>query len=218
MVRAVLFDFDGLLLDTEYPEFRSWHEVFASHGFTLAQETWVAHTGTGATLNSFSPYEILEHKLGRVIDRDAIRRARRQRVSELMDAETLLPGVEARMQEAVRLGLKVAIVSSSPRQWIEGYLDRFGLNDAFDAILSADDVTNTKPDPELYLAALTRLGLRAEEAIVFEDAPHGIASAKGAGLYCIAVPNRLTSLCNLDRADRVIASLSALTLQELLSP
>ena len=218
MIQAVLFDFDGLLLDTEYPEFQSWREVFISHGLALTHETWVAQTGRGATLNSFSPYEALEQNLGCTIDRDAIRTARRRRFSELMEAEALLPGVEARIQEARRLGMKVAIVSSSPREWIERYLCRFGLTDTFDAILCADDVTNTKPDPELYLAALTKLGLRAEQAIVFEDSPNGIASAKEAGLYCIAVPNRLTSLCNLDRADLVVESLENVTIAELLLP
>jgi len=216
MIRAVLFDFDGLLLDTEYPEFLSWREVFAAHGCVLAPETWVQHTGKGATLNSFSPYEALEQNLGRTINRDAIRAARRQRFSELMEAETLLPGVEPRLLEARQLGMKVAIVSSSPRDWIERYLSRFGMIDAFDAILSADDVTQPKPDPELYLSAITKLGVRAEQAIVFEDSPNGIASAKEAGLYCVAVPNRLTSLCNLDRADLVVQSLSAITIRVLL--
>ena len=216
MIRAILFDFDGLVLDTEYPEYLAWREVFAAHDSLLAPEMWVMNTGKGATLNSFSPYEALEQNLGRTIDRDAIRRARRQRFAELMEGEALLPGVEARLREARQFGMKVAIVSSSPREWIEKYLSRFGLIDAFDAILCADDVTNTKPDPELYLAALTKLGVRAEQAIVFEDSPNGIASAKDAGLYCVAVPNRLTSLCNLDRADLVVPSLSAITIRALL--
>lgn len=216
MIRAVLFDFDGLMLDTEYPEYLAWREVFAAHDCVLAPETWVLHTGKGATLNSFSPYEALEQNLGRTIDRDAIRTSRRQRFAELMEAEALLPGVEARMQEARLFGMRIAIVSSSPREWIEKHLSRFGLIGAFDAILSADDVTNTKPDPELYLAALTKLGVRAEQAMVFEDSPNGIASAKDAGLYCVAVPNRLTNLCNLDRADLVVQSLSAITIRVLL--
>lgn len=215
MIQVVLFDFDGLLLDTEYPEYLSWQETFDGHGFALALETWVAHAGKGPTLNAFSPYEALEQRLGRAIDRDAVRAIRRKRFAELMEAETLLPGVDARLSEARQLGMMVAIVSSSPRTWIEAYLARFGLISAFDAILTSDDVTNTKPDPELYIAALTRMGVRADQSIVFEDSPNGIAAAKAAGLYCIAVPNRLTRYCSLDRADLIVPSLGAVTLQQL---
>lgn len=216
MVRAVLFDFDGLLLDTEYPEFLSWKEVFDEHGCLLVLETWVRHTGKGAGVNPFSPYDALEEQLGRRIDRDAIRTARRRRFSELMEAETLLIGAEARLNEARRLGLKTAVVSSSPREWIERYLTRFGITDSFDGILCSDDVTHTKPDPELYLAALRIFGLCAEEAIAFEDSAHGIAAAKLADIYCVAVPNRLTQHSNLNEADIVIESLAAMTMEELL--
>lgn len=216
-VRAILFDFDGLLLDTEHPEFLSWHEVFAAHGCALAPEIWAAHTGKGAGAIPFSPYEALEQALGRKIDRDAVRTARRRRFAELMELETLQPGAEARLAEARRLGMKVAIVSSSPRNWITGYLAKFGLADAFDAILCADDVAHTKPDPELYLAALAKLGVRAGEAIAFEDSANGIAAAKQAGIFCVAVPNPLTRHSDLSRADVILGSLAEITLRGLLT-
>ena len=216
-MRAVLFDFDGLLLDTEYPDFLSWHEMFAAHGCVLALETWAVHTGSGAEAIPYSPYEALEHALGCAIDQDAIRAARRRRFAELMEAETLLPGVVERLQEAGKLGLTVAIVSSSPREWIEGYLARFGLTGAFDAILSADDVTYTKPHPELYLAALSRLEIGAHEAVVFEDFANGIASAREAGIYCIAVPNALTRFTDLSHAALDGGSLEQVSLREHLA-
>src|SRR5438045_557949 len=104
MIQAVLFDFDGLILDTEYPEYLSWKEIFETHGCSLAPETWVAHTGKGASTHPFSPYEALETLLGRSTDRDAIRTIRRKRFAELMATQGLLPGVEAMLQEARELG------------------------------------------------------------------------------------------------------------------
>ena len=215
MFQTVLFDFDGLILDTECPEFLSWQEIFDRHGLVLPLETWVAHTGKGAGSDSFSPYEALETLLGRPIDRDAIRTDRRKRFAELMTDETLLPGVEARLQEARQLGWRVGLVSSSPREWVTGYLTRFRLNTAFDALFCGDEVRRTKPDPELYLKALAYFGIHANQAVVLEDSINGIAAAKAAGLYCVAVPNALTRHSCLDQADLIVKSLADITLQEL---
>jgi HAD superfamily hydrolase (TIGR01509 family) len=216
MIRAVFFDFDGLVLDTAYPEFLSWQETFQEHGCSLALETWVAHTGTGASNIGFSPYEALEALLERKIDREVIRAARRQRFAALMATERILPGVEARLREARELGLNVAVVSSSSREWVTGYLDRFGLVSAFDATFCADDVRRTKPDPELYLLALAALGVGAEQAFVLEDSANGVAAAKQAGIFCIAIPNRLTRHSCLDQADLIVHSLAEVTLRQLM--
>jgi HAD superfamily hydrolase (TIGR01509 family) len=213
--QAVLFDFDGLILDTECPEFISWQEIFDRHGLALPLETWVAHTGKGAGVGSFSPSEALETLLGRPIDRDAIRVGRRKRFAELMRDEALLPGVEDRLQEARHLGWKVGLVSSSPREWVTSYLTPFGLTDAFDALFCGDEVSRTKPDPELYLKALSYFSLHANQAVVLEDSINGIAAAKAAGLYCVAVPNALTRHSRLDQADLIVNSLADITLQEL---
>ena len=215
MIQAVLFDFDGLILDTEWPEFLAWREVFDRHGCVLALETWVAHTGKGAGNSSFSPYEALEPLLGRPIERDAIRTGRRKRFAELMLDETLLPGVEDRLQEARQLGWKVGLVSSSPREWITNYLTRFGLNAAFDALFCGDEVRCAKPDPELYLKALSYFDLRPDQAVVLEDSANGIAAAKAAGLFCVAVPNTVTRHSCLDQADLIVNSLADVTLQDL---
>jgi HAD superfamily hydrolase (TIGR01509 family) len=215
MIQAVLFDFDGLILDTEFPEFLSWKEIFDRHGCVLEQEIWVAHLGRGAGQGLFSPYEELEMLLGRTIERDVIRAGRRKRFAELMMEETLLPGVEARLQEARKRGWKIGIVSSSPREWVANYLSRFGLTAAFDALFCGDEVRRTKPDPELYLEALAYFGITAQQAIALEDSVNGIAAAKAAGLFCVAVPNRLTRLCCLDAADLLVNSLAEVTLQEL---
>jgi beta-phosphoglucomutase-like phosphatase (HAD superfamily) len=118
---------------------------------------------------------------------------------------------------AAALGLKLAVASSSRHDWVDAYLSRLGLLDRFDAILCADDVTRTKPDPELYAAAVYRLGVETAAAIAIEDSPNGLRAARAAGLFCVATPNPMTALLPLDEADVVVASLSDLPLPELLA-
>jgi HAD superfamily hydrolase (TIGR01509 family) len=215
VIQAVLFDFDGLILDTEYPEFLAWQEVFDSHGCVLAPETWVAHIGRGAGQSTFSPYEALETLLGHPIERDTIRTARRKRFAELMVDQPLLPGVEARLQEARQRGYSVGVVSSSPRKWIMDYLTRFGLSSDFDALFCGDEVGHTKPHPELYHTALSFFDVRPDQAVALEDSANGIAAAKAAGIFCLAVPNPLTRHSCLDQADLIVDSLADITLLEL---
>ena len=216
MIRAVFFDFDGLILDTEYPHFLSWKEVFEEHGCVLSLQTWAEHTGKGTQNNPFSPYDLLDTLRGRQLDQNIIRTMRRKRFAELMAAQQLLPGVEALLQEANQLSLKVGLVSSSPREWITGYLARFGLTVSFDVILCGDDVRVPKPDPELYLKALSALEIQPDQALALEDSAHGVAAAKSAGLFCVAVPNQVTCISCFDHADLTLSSLAEITFQELL--
>ena len=216
MIRALLFDFDGLILDTVVPEFLSWKHVFDNHGFPLTPERWVEHTDSGASHASFSPYDTLEALLGTPIDRDTIRTMRRMRFAELMAVNELLPGVESRLREARESGMKVGLVTNSRREWIEDYLVRFALIPRFDAIVTADAAINTKPDPELYLTALSLFGVEAEEALALEDSSNGITAAKAAGIFCVAVPNQVTRLSRLENADLILSSLADRTLRELL--
>ncbi|RLE39516.1 HAD family hydrolase, partial [Candidatus Acetothermia bacterium] len=146
----------------------------------------------------------------------ALHARQRAREQELIESEEVLPGVVDRLQEAKRMGLKLAVASSSPRSWVHGHLSRLGLLKEFDCIRCGDEVREAKPAPDLFLAALSCLGLKPEEAIVFEDAPHGVAAAKRAGIFCVAVPNALTRALGFDHADLTVESLAAITLAELL--
>lgn len=217
MIQALFFDFDGLMLDTEYPHFLSWQEIYEAHGCSLSLQTWVEHTGKGTQNTAFSPYEALDTLLGRPLDHNAIRKTRRKRFAELMAAEQLLPGVAALLQEARQADLKIGLVSSSPREWIMGYLTCFELTAAFDVILCGDDVCVPKPDPELYLKALAAFELQPDQAVALEDSSHGVAAARSAGLFCVAVPNRVTCISCFDHADLLLSSLAETTLPELLS-
>jgi HAD superfamily hydrolase (TIGR01509 family) len=213
LIRALIFDFDGLILDTEGPEFQSWIEIYQYHGARLEFAVWAATIGTAST---FDAYAELERQVGRPLDRAAIRAHRRQRNEELFAAEAVRPGVLDYVREARERGLGLAVASSSPRSWVGGHLERLGIINHFDHLRCADDVQLVKPDPELYLSAIDALGVAANEAIALEDSPNGILAAKRAGLYCVAVPNPLTRQLPLDLADLRVESLADLPLQRLL--
>ena len=213
MIRAIVFDFDGLILDTELPEFQSWQTIYQAHGYTLPLAVWATCIGT---TEAFDPYAYLEEQLGRAVDREAVQLRQRQRCDALIAAQAVLPGVQDYIADAGRLDLQLGVASSSSRAWVHGHLTRLELHQHFVCIACRDDVPRTKPDPALYQAALAALGVRPEEAIALEDSPNGILAAKRAGLFCVAVPNVLTRQLPLDHADLQIPSLAALPLSELL--
>jgi len=216
MIQAIVFDFDGLILDTEYPDYLSWHEIYQAHGASLPLSAWERCIGS-MDLDLFDPYAYLEAQLGRPVDREEIRAKRQPRFTELVAAQGVLPGVEDYLAAARHLGLKVGLASSSSRAWVAGYLTQFGLNGGtFDCLCCGDEVKRTKPDPALYLAALGALAVRAEQAVALEDSPNGVAAAKTAGLYCVAVPNMLTRRLAFEQADLHLNSLADMPLERLL--
>jgi HAD superfamily hydrolase (TIGR01509 family) len=200
----LLFDFDGLLIDTESAEYRAWCELYESHGHVLGISTWSLAIGT---IDGFDPSAHLM-SLGSPPSTEALEQ-QKKRVLELCDLEDFLPGVDELLNAARRRGLRTCIVSSSSRAWIESHLTRRSGLERFDTIVCADgDPARAKPRPVLYLEALERLGVRADEAIAFEDSPNGIAAAKAAGIFCVAVPNPVTATLDLTKADRVLDSLA----------
>jgi HAD superfamily hydrolase (TIGR01509 family) len=127
----------------------------------------------------------------------------------------LLDGVEARLEEAQNLSLKIGMASSSDRWWIDEHSERFGLLDRFDSVRCVTDGLAAKPAPATYLAVLSDLACKPEEAVAFEDSPNGIAAAKAAGVLCIAVPNSMTASLDLSAADAIVPSLAAVSLAAL---
>ena len=213
-MRLVVFDFDGLILDTEAPVYDVWQAIYGEHGHTLEFARWAECIGTADT---FDPCAHLESLLGRSVDAGALIRHHRTRTDALIAAQPILPGVRDYVEDARRLGVRLGVASSSSRRWVEGHLTRLGLREHFEVVRCADDVARVKPDPALYLAVLEATGVAAHQAVALEDSPNGVRAAKRAGLACIAVPNPLTARLDLAEADLRLGSLAELTLAELIA-
>lgn len=213
MIDTVVFDFDGVILDTETPDFQSWQDEFRSRGVELDLDRWTGYVGTGS--HNFDALGHLEKLTGIGVDRQQVAAARRQRYLRQVFSQPLMPGVADRIAEARALGLKLGVASSSSRGWVEGHLNRLGILQKFGAIKTADDVARVKPDPEIYRSVTAALGSLPEQTLAIEDSAHGISAAKGAGLHCLAIPNSITRHMRLERADRRFNSLAEVSLAGL---
>jgi HAD superfamily hydrolase (TIGR01509 family) len=216
-IRAFLFDFDGLILDTELASRAGWELLYRDHGHELPPELWATVVGT---YGAWDPMAHLEELVGEPLEREALNVRRYAHEIALIEAEELRPGIAEYLAAARRHGLKRAIVSSSNRQWVKTHLERLDEAVGWDAICTAEgDRDRAKPAPTLYLEALDALGVAAGEAVAFEDSPNGVRAAKEAGIFCVAVPNEVTRNLGLDEAgaDLVLDSLAELAPDELLA-
>jgi len=217
-LQALVFDFDGLILDTEWSAFSTAAEVWTEHGIELDLAVWQEIVGTAEHVHWS---EMLETDLGRPIDRDTVIPARQAQHHVEVEAMDLLPGAEDLIRAASVAGLGLAVASSSPLDWVGGHLERRGLIGAFDVVVCRDHVSMTKPDPELYTTAVDALGVDPAHAVALEDSHHGTVAAQAAGLACVAVPNRVTAGQDLRAASLIVDSLERLTLptlEDLLTP
>jgi HAD superfamily hydrolase (TIGR01509 family) len=217
-VRAFLFDFDGLILDTELASRAGWELLYRDHGHELPADLWATLVGT--THAPWSPREHLEELVGEPLDWDALNERRYAHEIALIEAEELRPGIADYFAAAQQHELKRAIVSSSSRRWVDMHLDRLEESVGWDAICTADgDPARAKPTPVLYLEALGLLEVDADEAVAFEDSPNGVLAAKAAGVFCVAIPNEVTRELGLQEAgaDLVLDSLADLPPETLFS-
>ena len=209
-LRALVFDFDGLIVDTESSSFELAREMYARHNVELPTELWRRCVGS-----HLDPYEHLQRVVGPGVDITAQRHelgARHRRTVALLGPRD---GVAELVAAAVAAGLRLGVASSSSHLWVDGHLERIGLLDAFAAVRCRDDVQHTKPAPDVYVAVLAGLGTSAAEAVAFEDSPNGAQAAKAAGIYTVAVPNDVTRGWPFDHADRVVDSLDGVTVQQV---
>ena len=217
-IKALLFDFDGLILDTESPEFDVWQSIYVEYGQELHPEQWGQVVG-GWGASQFDAAEHLTELAGDGIKAEALRARHKSESDALTFVQPVMPGVMDYLDEARRLGLRLSIASSSPRSWVvDTHLARLGLVHHFDAIITSDDVSpgRTKPNPDLFLKALEAVEVQADEAIVFEDSPNGVKAARAAGIYVVSVPNPMTALLNTDGANLTLKSLADMPLGDLL--
>lgn len=212
---GLLFDFDGLILDTETSEFLTVAESFADHDLELSRDEWVKIIGTAD-----HPHwtEMLETALGRPLtNREEVLETRRARHHARISHETIRPGVVELATEARDAGVKVAIASSSPLDWVLGHLTRLGIEDLFPTRATRDDVghARTKPHPDLYLLAAQRLDVDPADCVVLEDSEPGVTAANAAGCTTVGVPAGMTAHLAFDHADLVVSSLADVDLAGL---
>ncbi len=210
MIDTLIFDFDGVIIDTETPDYDTWREVFHSYGVELERTWWSRFIGGASGVMDVC--QLLEDVTGSRVDRTKLQQRRRRRYLDVVRAKPLLPGVLDYIQGAKQLGLKLAVASSSSHRWVDGHLADRGLLQYFDSVKCSDDVARVKPDPELYLLSVSQLRTRPENVVVIEDSANGVTAAKGAGVFCVVVPNPMTKDLAIDHADVRLDSLSDMTL------
>ena len=212
-IKALIFDFDGLLMDTETTLLESWRWEWRRHGLELDPAGFFADHGGDA---NEPRYAALARAVGPAYDRASSHQLRMEYRAALNAALQPAPGVAGWLDRAAELGLRLAVASSSDVGHVGTLLDRAGLRSWFEVLATGDEVTAHKPDPAVYLLALDRLGLPAREAVAFEDTAHGVAAAQAAGLRCVAVPNTHADHGRFTTADLLLPSAADLSLDAVL--
>lgn len=213
---ALLFDFDGLILDTETCSFETVAGIFAEHGASLDVGWWHSILGNGG-----HPHwtEVLGEQLGRPVDRPALVARAEGRRRAVLHTLPVCAGVAELLDAAAAEGVPAAVASSSSADWVEGHLARLELRDRFDAVITRDDVggdgARTKPEPDLFLAAAEAVAVEPERCVVLEDSPNGVAAGRAAGMAVVAVPGPMTATLDLSAAHLVVPSLVAIDLRVL---
>ncbi len=215
---AVIFDFDGLILDTEWPIYEMAAASFVNWGVELRVEDWAQVVGLADEDSDW--FDLLAEKLGYTIGKDEFQRVFRAQDRSYRDALEPLPGVVRLLDDLRADAIPLAVASSSPLEWLDGHLSRLGLRDRFAEVVGVDhgEVGGLgKPDPAVYRVACAGLQVDPASAVALEDSAHGVAAARAAGLHAVAVPNRITRHSAFDHATRAVASLEALTVADLRS-
>jgi len=216
-IKALLFDFDGLVIDTELSIYQSWQQLYQEYDCQVPFDQWATTIGAAEHEFVFDPLSELEKQLGKKLAQpQQILDRRREIETKLVEELEMLPGVKDYLDDAKALGLKIGLASSSVRRWIVDNLTRLQIMDYFDCVFTADDVVHSKPDPALYLETMACLGVTSDEGIAFEDSPNGVLAATQAGLFTVVIPSVLTRSLPLQTADLRLDSLKELELQALI--
>lgn len=205
MIKAFIFDFDGLIIDTETSCYQSWEGIYKRFDVDLPLEEWIKCVGSSNS--QFNPIQYLKSKtnkkfMGNELEKEQLN----NHYNNSLNAP-ILPGVMTYLNFAKKNHLKLAIASSSPYWWVSQHLQKKNILNMFDEIISSDDVNHVKPAPDLFLKAKEKLQISDYQGLVFEDSEHGIHAAFSAKLYCVAVPNPITRYSDFNKANIVINSL-----------
>ena len=210
MIRALVFDFDGLILDTETPLIDAYGEVHARHGIAFDRTVFLRSVGHADY--AFDPW----HGFSQHSDRAALELERRACKDELLLRQPVLPGVLALLEAARAMDIRVGLASNSPHEWVDTHLVRLGLFQHFEFIACREDAHSPKPEPDLYRLVLNRFGIRGHEAIAFEDSHAGSLAAKRANVWVVAIPNESTAHHDFSHVHLRVASLAEVTLDSLI--
>jgi HAD superfamily hydrolase (TIGR01509 family) len=210
MIRALVFDFDGLIFDTETALIDASELIHRRAGKPFSRQ--LAHEAVGRIALHFDQWAAF----GPQADRTALDAELQQVNREFLAKQSVLPGVVDYLKQTRQRGLQIGLASNSDHVHVEGHLQRLGLFDYFDYLRCIEDVPVGKPEPHLYRAVIEKFGVAGNEAIAFEDSEHGALAAKRAGLWCVAVPGPSSVNHDLAHADLIITSLAERPLSELL--
>ncbi len=205
---AVLFDFDGVLVDTEMAIYQAWLRTFQAHGHDLPLDVYTRCIGSDFT--TWSPKTHLEDLTGQAFDWHDLDARRQEEILRDLTEEGPMPGVTALLDQLTKSNIRRAVVSSSSHHWVDGWLEKLGLTDFFETIVCRGDAERIKPAPDLYLEAARRLSLPPADCLVIEDSLNGVKSANAACMSVWVVPNRVTAGLDFSLADGVFPSLAEL--------
>ena len=218
-IRTFIFDFDGTILDTESQDFVVVDEMWKAHGVTLELDEWRKGLGT---IGGFDPFGALEAHLGRAMDRDHWKAHNHERFLQHCQAQQLRPGVRDLISYAEAHGITLTVGSSAKQDWVLQWLETHCIRHHFATVVTANDVSQVKPSPEIFLKVAANVQSEPATCVVFEDSAHGATAATRAGMRCVAVPIpalvdawmppvalRLRTLADLPAADLVARVLAA---------
>ena len=204
-ISAVLFDFDGVLVDTELAIYQAWRRTFEAHGHDLPLAMYTRCIGSDFA--TWSPKTHLEELTGRGFDWHDLDARRQQEIRRDLTGEGPMPGAVALLGKLTAAGVPLAVVSSSSHHWVDGWLAKLGLARHFKEVVCRGDAPQIKPAPDLFLEAARRLAVAPAACLVIEDSRNGMAAAHAAGMPVWVVPNRVTAGLDFAVAERVFGSL-----------
>ena len=213
---AVIFDFDGIVLDSETPEYESHRRIYARHGVTLTVDEWCGVIGTWSEGHDEQWFVRLCERSAQAPARDEYFAERRRIFDEIVPADPMR-GVPELLAALRRAAIPAAIASSAPARWVIGAVERLGIRPLFDAVVTGDEVARRKPAPDVYLEAARRLGADPARSVTIEDSAPGITAARAAGMKAVAIPHWLTERHDLTGADLTVAHAGELTLERLVT-
>lgn len=206
--KGIIFDFDGVLVDTEWAIYQSWVHLYAREGQEISIATYAPCLGAG--YSHWDPAAHLEKLTGKKYDWEKETPARQAMLEADLERSGLMDGALELLDWCAEQGIGLTVASSSSRRWVQGWLEKLGIYDRFAGVFTRTDGYPVKPNPALFEAAQQCLGLEKVDCLIIEDSENGTIAALNAAIPCVAIPNRMTESSSFSRAAYRSASLRSL--------